>query len=89
MRHSMQRHKAVIMAVRAATALAIVVVSTAAIAQRIPSSEMPGRERERFTDPPQPLSQSGGSVFSTVPTWPPAVKRHRRNPHARGYPKSR
>jgi hypothetical protein len=84
----MQRYKAVIKLVRAATVVAIVAVGTAAIAQRIPSSEMPGRERERFTDPPPPLSQSGGSIFSNGPTSLPTVRTHRRKSHARRYPKS-
>jgi len=75
---------------RVAIVMAAIGVGTAAIAQKIPSSEMPGRERERFTDPPQPLSRSGGSIFSPGPTYPPPSayqsrksrgRRHRAHSH--------
>jgi hypothetical protein len=70
--------------VRVAIVMAMIGAGTAAIAQKIPSSEMPGRERERFTDPPQPLSRSGGSIFSRGSTYsPPGVKRRSHQSHAR------
>jgi hypothetical protein len=66
-------------ALRAIAALAITSAATTAIAQRIPSSDMPGRERERFTDPSPPLAQPG-PMFS-----PPgaiyAPRSTRRRPH--------
>jgi hypothetical protein len=44
-----------------AAALALILCTATAYAQpvRIPNSEMPGRERERFVDPPAPKSQPG------------------------------
>jgi hypothetical protein len=56
-------------ALRAAAALAMIgavttVVATAALGQRIPPSEMPGRERERFTDPLPPVRAQPGPMFS-------------------------
>jgi hypothetical protein len=53
-----------ITSLRALTALAIIGVCTTALAQAIPPSAMPGRERERFTDPLPPRAQPGGSMFS-------------------------
>ena len=70
----MQRHQATTaviggtsmigMTLRAVAVLAILGVCTTSLAQVIPPSEMPGRERERFTDPPPPRAQPGGSIFS-------------------------
>jgi len=55
-------------AVRTAAVLAIIGIATPAFAQRIPPSEMPGRERERFTDPLPPPRAQPGPMFS-----PPGV----------------
>src|SRR3954469_8398640 len=46
-----------------AAALAMVSVSFAAIAQVVPPSDQPGRERERFERPPVPLAQPGGPTI--------------------------
>jgi hypothetical protein len=70
----------IITTLRAAAALTIIAVATTALAQLIPPSEMPGRERERFTDPQPPRSQYGGSIFSSPPPalYPPqSTKRSR------------
>src|SRR5665647_1922301 len=56
---------------RIAAALAIAIVSTAAIAQVIPPSAQPGRERERFTQPPVPRAQPGGPPISLPSTVAP------------------
>ena len=56
---------------RIAAALAIAIVSTAAIAQVIPPSAQPGRERERFTQPPVPRAQPGGPAVSLPSTVAP------------------
>src|SRR5262249_4347939 len=47
-----------------AAALAMVSVSFAAVAQVVPPSAQPGRERERFERPPVPLAQPGGPAIS-------------------------
>src|SRR6266480_2261579 len=47
-----------------AAALAMVSVSFAAVAQVVPPSDQPGRERERFERPPVPLAQPGGPAIS-------------------------
>jgi hemolysin activation/secretion protein len=46
-------------------------VTTAAAAQAIPPSEQPGRERERFTQPPGPLAQPGGPAITLPSTVAP------------------
>jgi hemolysin activation/secretion protein len=46
--------------------LAIVGVSATATAQPVPPSAQPGRERERFVDPPAPRAQPGGTI--TLPS---------------------
>src|ERR1019366_9351958 len=56
---------------RVAAALAIAIVSTAALAQVIPPSAQPGRERERFTQPPVPRAQPGGPPVSLPSTVAP------------------
>ncbi len=56
---------------RIAAALAIAIVSTAAIAQVIPPSAQPGRERELFTQPPVPRAQFGGPAVSLPSTVAP------------------
>jgi hemolysin activation/secretion protein len=47
-----------------AAALAIVCVSFAAVAQIVPPSDLPGRERFRFETPSPPLAQPGGPVIA-------------------------
>jgi hemolysin activation/secretion protein len=47
-----------------ATAVAMVCVSFAAIAQIVPPSDLPGRERFRFETPAAPLAQPGGPVIT-------------------------
>jgi hemolysin activation/secretion protein len=57
---------------RVIAALALVVFATAAMAQPvIPPSAQPGRERERFTEPPPPQSAPGGSAISLPSTVAP------------------
>src|ERR1017187_9190726 len=56
---------------RVTAALAIAIVSTAALAQVIPPSAQPGRERERFTQPPVPRAQPGGPAISLPSTEAP------------------
>lgn len=56
---------------RLAAALAFFAVSTAAVAQVIPPSAQPGRERERFTEPPTPRAQPGGPAISLPSTVAP------------------
>jgi hemolysin activation/secretion protein len=51
--------------------LAIVGVSYSATAQVIPPSAQPGRERERFTQPPVPRAQPGGPPVSLPSTVAP------------------
>ena len=55
----------------AVIAAALLVASTA-IAQVIPPSEQPGRERERFTQPPAPQAQPGPGAISLPSTMAPA-----------------
>jgi hemolysin activation/secretion protein len=38
----------------------------------IPGGDLPGRERERFVDPPRPLSEPGGSAIVLPSTAPPS-----------------
>ncbi len=47
-----------------AAALALVCVSFAAIAQVVPPSDLPGRQRERFEQPAVPLAQPGGPIIA-------------------------
>jgi len=56
---------------RVIAALALVVVATAAVAQPVPPSAQPGRERERFTEPPAPLAQPGGQAIALPSTVAP------------------
>jgi hemolysin activation/secretion protein len=57
---------------RVIAALALVVVATAAMAQPvIPSSAQPGRERERFTEPPPPQAEPGGTAIALPSTVAP------------------
>jgi len=46
-------------------------LTTAAGAQVIPPSELPGRQRERFTEPPAPLAQPGGPAITLPSTVAP------------------
>src|SRR5262245_24682104 len=50
-----------------AAAVALVVLSSAAVAQIVPPSEQPGRARERFETPAVPLARPGGPII-TSPT---------------------
>lgn len=52
-------------------ALAIAAVPVVAVAQVIPPSEQPGRERERFTQPPVPQAQPIGPVVGLPSTVAP------------------
>jgi hemolysin activation/secretion protein len=57
---------------RAIAALALVVATTAAMAQPVvPSSVQPGREQQRFAEPPAPLSQPAGATISLPSTVAP------------------
>ncbi len=56
---------------RGLAVMALLLVSGAAIAQPIPPAEQPGRERERFIDPPAPRAQPGGSTISLPSTTAP------------------
>ena len=56
---------------RAVAALAIVAVPVVAVAQVIPPSELPGRERERFTQPPAPQAQPAGPSVTLPSTVAP------------------
>jgi hypothetical protein len=57
---------------RIVAALAMLAVPIVAVAQVIPPSEQPGRERERFTQPPAPRAQPGGAAISLPSTVAPA-----------------
>jgi hypothetical protein len=60
------------------TAFAVIWVCATAQAQRIPPSEMLGRERERFTDPQPPRAQPGPMFSAPYVTYSPgSTKRHR------------
>jgi hemolysin activation/secretion protein len=56
---------------RLVAAWAMVMASATAMAQVIPPSAQPGRERERFTQPSAPLSQPGGAAISLPSTVAP------------------
>ena len=56
---------------RIATAVAILGIFGTASAQIIPPSAQPGRERERFTQPPVPRAQPGGPPVSLPSTVAP------------------
>jgi hemolysin activation/secretion protein len=47
-----------------AVAVALVCASSAATAQIVPPSDLPGRQRERFETPPVPLAQPGGPIIT-------------------------
>ena len=51
--------------------LAIFLLPATAFAQVIPPSEQPGRERDRFAEPPQARAQPGGDVISLPSTVAP------------------
>ena len=70
-------------AVRTAAVLAIISIAAPALAQRIPPSEMPGRERERFTDPlpppraqPSPMFSPPGVIYAPLGTKSRRHKAH-------------
>lgn len=52
--------------------VAFALISAQAFAQIIPPSAQPGRERERFTQPPGPRAQPGGPAISLPSTVAPA-----------------
>ena len=60
-----------------AVLLALMLAASMVHAQpvRIPNSEMPGRERERFVDPPAPKSQPGDWLTAPINQASPAPKR--------------
>jgi hypothetical protein len=62
---------------RAIAALAIIGASTTALAQRIPNTDMPGRERERFTDPAPPLAQPGPMFSPPGAIYAPRIAKRR------------
>lgn len=69
--------------------MAGVLFATAVMAQPVPApSSQPGRERERFTTPPAPLSQPGGATISLPSTVAPKgaehIKLHVRSVHITG-----
>ena len=51
--------------------LAILLLPVAAVAQVIPPSEQPGRERERFVEPQAPRAQPGGATITLPSTTAP------------------
>jgi hemolysin activation/secretion protein len=57
---------------RIAAALAMVCLTVAAQAQVVPPGELPGRERERFVDPPAPRAVPDGPAISLPTTEAPA-----------------
>jgi hemolysin activation/secretion protein len=57
---------------RVVAALAMVCLSCAAVAQVIPPGDKPGRERERFAEPPTPRAQPGGTAITLPSTVAPA-----------------
>jgi len=62
---------------RVIAALALVVFTTAAMAQPvIPSSAQPGRERERFIEPARPQAEPGGTAITLPSTVAPAGADH-------------
>jgi hemolysin activation/secretion protein len=61
---------------RLMAALAMVAIAATAVAQPLPPSVQPGRERERFTPPTAPLSEPGGATISLPSTVaPPGAER--------------
>jgi hemolysin activation/secretion protein len=57
---------------RFAAALAVTGIPTIAAAQIIPPSDLPGRERERFVEPPAARAQPRGTVIALPSTVAPA-----------------
>lgn len=58
-------------ACRVLAALAIAVIPVVAAAQAIPPSEQPGRERQRFAQPPAPQARPAGPVVTLPSTVAP------------------
>src|SRR5205807_3200437 len=52
--------------------LALLFLPVAAVAQVIPPGAQPGRERERFVEPPAPRAQPGGATITLPSTVAPA-----------------
>ena len=61
---------------RIIAALAMVLASTAAMAQIVPPQDQPGRLRQRFEEPQAPLSQPGGVAISLPSTVAPEGAAH-------------
>ncbi len=59
-------------AYRSFAVLLFLCVPVMAVAQTIPSSEQPGRERQRFIEPQAPLAQPGGEVVTLPSSVAPA-----------------
>jgi hemolysin activation/secretion protein len=59
-------------AFRMFAAAVLVCIAASAVAQTIPPSDQPGRERQRFTEPPPVLSQPGGAAVTLPSTVAPA-----------------
>jgi hemolysin activation/secretion protein len=57
---------------RLVAAVAMAAIPVIAAAQVIPPSERPGRERERFVEPPAPQAQPGGPAIALPSTVAPA-----------------
>src|SRR5258707_15799004 len=57
---------------RIAAALAMAGLPVVAVAQAIPPSDQPGRERERFTEPTAPRARPTGATISLPSTVAPA-----------------
>ena len=77
------------MRAHAALTLALMVssLSLAEAQTKIPSSEMPGRERQRFFESPIERFMRPGPVVAppVVDVAPPAPKHRVRRPHQRGH----
>src|SRR5256714_3501144 len=52
--------------------LALLFLPVTAVAQAIPPGAQPGRERERFVEPPTPRAQPGGTTITLPSTVAPA-----------------
>jgi hemolysin activation/secretion protein len=57
---------------RYAAALALISIPATALAQLIPPSDLPGRERERFVEPPAARAQPRGQIVALPSTVAPA-----------------
>ena len=57
--------------------LAMLFLPVVAVAQVIPPSAQPGRERERFVEPQAPRAQPGGVIALPSTVAPPGAERIR------------